>query len=152
MASSEQLEFNEAHAPQQNAIDAFNNVLPAIKSEIVKSRKHWDNHERRMWRRASHLSDKELTEFDIEKDLVEIRAAATSYGTIILGKIRIPAIKDDEGEGYLHVRIHDPPNRGNEDVIFHSLFTDEVRANPDDQPSDYRAVQTRNKPLEFFNE
>ena len=74
------------------------------------------------------VSDAELTEFDLERDLVAIRSGATPYGTIILGKIRIPAIAD----GYVHVRsvapsilistraaayetsttrIHDPPDR-----------------------------------------
>ena len=33
-----------------------------------------------------------------------MRSAPTTYGTIILGKIRIPAVKDDEGEGFIHVR------------------------------------------------
>ena len=58
-----------------------------------------------MWSRAAGLSDEELVGFDIEKDLVQIRSGATSYGTIIFGKIRIPAINDDEGEGFVHVRF-----------------------------------------------
>ena len=65
----------------------------------------------RMWSRAAGVSDHDLTNFDIKKDLVEVRAGPTTYGVIILGKIRLPAIKDDLGEGYIHVRIHDPPNR-----------------------------------------
>ncbi|KAI0766477.1 hypothetical protein BC629DRAFT_1538020 [Irpex lacteus] len=111
MASEEVLNFNPPHAPHQNAIEAFNVVLPTIKSEIIKSRHHWDKHEPKMWSRAAGLSDHELTAFTIEDDLVEVRSAATSYGNIILGKIRIPAVKDAEGEGFVHVRIHDPPNR-----------------------------------------
>ena len=81
-----------------------------------------------MFRRADGLSDKELADFDIEKDLMLVRSGATAYGTIVFGKIRIPAIKEG-GEGYIHVRcvprvcsdrvllahrayrIHDPPNR-----------------------------------------
>jgi len=58
-----------------------------------------------MWSRAAHLSDAELTSFNIEDDLVEIRSVPTSYGVIILGKIRIPAINDEKGEGFVHVRI-----------------------------------------------
>jgi len=46
-------------------------VLPTIKSEIVKSRKHWDKHEPRMWRRAADLTDDQLVAFTIEDDLVE---------------------------------------------------------------------------------
>jgi hypothetical protein len=70
-----------------------------------------------MWSRAKHLSDEELagftftkerSKYDKEKhgsrgdggDLVLVDNAATSYGEVILGKIRIPAITD----GYIHVR------------------------------------------------
>ncbi|PPQ62948.1 hypothetical protein CVT24_006188 [Panaeolus cyanescens] len=151
-ASVDQIKLNEAHPPKQNAIEAFNVILPTIKKEILKSRAHWDKHEPRMWARASKLSDDELTAFTIENDLVEVRSAPTSYGYIVFGKIRIPAVNDEEGEGFVHVRIHDPPNRGNADVIFHSLFTDEIRDDPDLPPVNYRAIQTVDKPLEFFNE
>lgn len=68
------------------------------------SRNRWDNHEPRMWTRAARLSDGELTKFNLNEDLVLVSSAATTYGTIILGKIRIPAINDDQGEGFIHVR------------------------------------------------
>ncbi|KAJ2931285.1 hypothetical protein H1R20_g5789, partial [Candolleomyces eurysporus] len=152
MASGEILNFNEPHPPAENAIEAFNNVLPTIKSEIVKSRRHWDLHEPKMWSRAQGLSEKELVDFTIENDLVEIRSAVTSYGVIILGKIRIPAVNDEEGEGFIHVRIHDPPNRGTEDVKFHSLFTDEGERDADGRPTKWRAIQTADVPLEFFHD
>ena len=71
-ASGEILTFNEPHPPAENAIEAFNVVLPTIKSEIVKSRRHWDLHEPKMWSRAQGLSDKELVDFTIENDLVEV--------------------------------------------------------------------------------
>ena len=57
-----------------------------------------------MWARAAGLSDAELVGFDLQQDLVLCRSGPTSYGTIILGKIRVPAINDDEGEGFIHVR------------------------------------------------
>jgi len=149
MASAEQLEFNEPHVPKENALTACTHILHTIKSEIVKSRHHWDQHEPKMWSRAHGISDHELAAFTIEKDLVLVRSAPTSYGTVILGKIRIPAIDD----GYIHIRIHDPPNRGTEDVIFHSLWTNEIRDNPeDDRPTRWEAIQTKETKLEFFNE
>ena len=77
---------------------------PAIKKEIIESRHHWNQHEPRMWSRAAHLSDHELASFSLRKDLVLVSSAATTYGTIILGKIRIPGINDDQGEGFVHVR------------------------------------------------
>jgi hypothetical protein len=49
---------------------------------MMSSRQDWDNHEPRMWSRASGLSDDQLTSFAIEDDLVEVRAGATAYGTI----------------------------------------------------------------------
>lgn len=103
-ASNEIITLNDPHPPAQNAIDAFAAVLPTIKAEIVKSRHHWDKHEPKMWARAAGLSDAELVDFSLERDLVEVRSAPTSYGSIILGKIRIPAVNDSEGAGYVHVR------------------------------------------------
>ncbi|EIN11847.1 hypothetical protein PUNSTDRAFT_63583, partial [Punctularia strigosozonata HHB-11173 SS5] len=152
VADAEELTFNAPHAPHPNALEAFNHVLHRIKAEIVKSREDWDKHEPRMWKRAAGLSDHDLTNFTLENDLVLVRSAPTSYGTIILGKIRIPAIKDELGEGFIHVRIHDPPNRGTDDVKFHSLFTNEARPNEEEPPTSWQAVQTADTPLDFFNE
>jgi len=152
MASNETVVFNEPHAPHPNAIDAFAAVLPAIKSAIVKSRHDWNKHEPKMWSRARHLSDDELTGFDLNKDLVEVRGGPTSYGTILLGKVRIPAVNDSEGEGFIHVRIHDPPNRGTQDVMFHSILTDEGNRDPEGRPTTWKAIQTTDRLLEFFNE
>jgi len=99
---------------------------------------------------------KERSEYDKDKhtsrgdggDLVLVDNAATSYGEIILGKIRIPAIMD----GYIHVRVHDPPNKGQDDVIFHSLFTDEGHRDADGHPKSWDAIQWEKTPLKFFNE
>ncbi|KAF8628861.1 hypothetical protein AX15_003654 [Amanita polypyramis BW_CC] len=150
--STETLTFNDPHPPRENAIEAFNVALHTIKAEVIKSRHHWNKHEPKMWSRAAGLSDHELASFTIGKDLVLVRSAITSYGSIILGKIRIPAINDTEGEGFIHVRIHDPPNKGDEDVMFHSLFTEEGDRNADGHPTTWRAIHTLDKPLEFFNE
>lgn len=57
-----------------------------------------------MWSRAAGLSDAQLTHFTIEHDLVQVCSGVVSYGTIILGKIKIPAVKDELGSGYVHVR------------------------------------------------
>ncbi|KAF8497640.1 hypothetical protein JB92DRAFT_2745419, partial [Gautieria morchelliformis] len=144
--------FQRGPPPHPSAIEAFTHVLHQIKSEILKSRHHWDKHEPKMWSRASSLSDHDLVNFDLANDLLQVRAGLTTYGTILLGKLRIPAVNDAEGEGFIHVRIHDPPNRGTADVIFHSLLTDEGNPDADGHPTTWRALQTRDKPLEFFNE
>lgn len=75
-----------------------------------------------MWARASGISDKDLVTFTLEvviiypsylnhelkcrqDDLVLVSSASTSYGTILLGKIRLPSVTDEEhGEGFVHVR------------------------------------------------
>ncbi|KAF8578701.1 hypothetical protein K439DRAFT_1621102 [Ramaria rubella] len=152
MASEETVVFNEPHAPHPSAIEAFSVVLTEIKSAIVQSRHDWDKHEPAMWSRAHGLSNHQLTQFTLAEDLVEVRAGATAYGTILLGKLRIPAVKDSEGEGFLHIRIHDPPNTGTQDVVFHSIFTDEGNRDSDGHPRTWRALQNRDTPLNFFNE
>ncbi|KAJ4476967.1 hypothetical protein C8J55DRAFT_94171 [Lentinula edodes] len=152
MASNEEVILNAPHQPHPNSLEAFGHVLQDIKHAIIHSRRDWDKHEPKMWSRASGISDQELVDFTLEKDLVVVRSAPVSYGTIILGKIRIPAINDEEGEGFIHVRIHDPPNRGTEDVKFHSIYTDEGNKNADGQATTWCAVQTKDTPLEFFNE
>lgn len=140
------------HAPHARAVEAFNRVLPEIRHAVITSRHDWDVHEPKMWSRAAGLSDKKLTAFTIEDDLVEIRAGVVSYGTILFGKIRIPAVNDELGEGFIHVRIHDPPNQGEEDVMFHSIFTMEGKRDADGHPHLWRAIQVKDEPLEFFNE
>ncbi|KAL1743847.1 hypothetical protein HDZ31DRAFT_64655 [Schizophyllum fasciatum] len=150
--SKDQVNFNAPHAPAENAFEAFGAVEGKIKAAILESRHHWDKHEPHMWSRAKDISDSDLVNFHLKDDLVLVSSGSTTYGTIILGKIRLPAIKDEQGEGFVHVRIHDPPNRGTEDVVFHSIWTDEVRPDPEAPPTEYHAVQTADKPLEFFNE
>jgi len=56
-----------------------------------------------MWARAARLSDDELTSFSRD-DLVLVRNGQASYGHIIFGKLRLPAVHDALGEGYIHIR------------------------------------------------
>lgn len=152
MASTDEVNVTAPHTPHERAIEAFNHVLREIKLAVIALRRNWDIHEPRMWSRAAGLSDVKLTTFTIEDDLVEIRTGAVSYGTIIFGKIRIPAVNDELGEGFIHVRIHDPPNKGEGDVMFHSIFTMEGKRDADGHPHLWRAIQVKAEPLEFFNE
>jgi len=147
MASAEEANLNTPHPPHENAIAAFKHVLHDIHAAVIKSRHEWDQHEPKMWARASALSDHQLAGFT-EHDVVEIRSGKVSYGTIIFGKIRIPAVKDEDGEGFIFVRIFDPPDRGTDDIKFHSIFHYESK----DHPAVWRAIHTKDTPLEFFNE
>jgi hypothetical protein len=56
-----------------------------------------------MWARAAGLSDDELTSFSRD-DFVQIRNGQASYGHVIFGKLRLPAVNDKLGEGFIHVR------------------------------------------------
>ncbi|KAJ6587147.1 hypothetical protein DFH09DRAFT_1142731 [Mycena vulgaris] len=165
MATIDQLDLSPPHAPKGHAIEAFEHVEAEIKAAILASRRDWDKHEPKMWSLASEISDAELVNFTIKDDLVVIRSAVTSYGPIILGKIRIKAIKinssgervpgkaaDDDSSGFIFVRIHDPPGDGIENVRFHSLFTDEGKDKDGNSNGVYRAIQTNSTPFEFFNE
>ncbi|KAK0558620.1 hypothetical protein OC844_005017 [Tilletia horrida] len=158
MASSADIQLSAEHPPTERAINAFKAIEDKIKHRIVKSRHDWDKHEPRMWAPAKDLSDEQLSDWSTEKDLVGIRAGAVSYGVIIFGRIRIPALPQT---GYVFVRIFDPSDeaRSDRDVELHSLFTNEIR-NPatENEPGkendiiDYRAIQTDDDKLEFFNE
>jgi len=151
MASAEEVELNVAHAPHENAIEAFGVVLHQIKNGIVKSRYDWDQHEPRMWARAHGITDHQLVgEIDLKKDLLEIRSGKVAYGTIIFGKIRVGT--NDGKEGVVHVRIIDPPNRGDSDVKFHSIFTECGAPNAEGHPTTWNAIHPVEKSLEFFNE
>ncbi|KAL8277674.1 hypothetical protein RQP46_009947 [Phenoliferia psychrophenolica] len=152
MADSSTVVLNEEHAPHPSALEAFGQVEHHIKFELVKLRHQWNKHEPRMFQRApvDTVSDEKLADWDLKKDLVSIRSGPTSYGTILIGKLRLPAVHDAQGEGFIHVRVHDPPTRGTQDVTFHSILTSEVRE--DDKVVEWSAIQTKDKALEFFNE
>ncbi|KAJ7680518.1 hypothetical protein DFH06DRAFT_1278526 [Mycena polygramma] len=172
MATLEQLDFSPPHPPKERAAEAFEHVAHEIKAAIVASRRDWDKHEPKMWALASQTSDHDLTHFTIKNDLVVVRSAVASYGNILLGKIRIRAIKldsagqlvpgevekdphgeiDDDKLGFIFVRIHDSPGDGVENVKFHSLFTEEGKDKEGHNNGVYRAIQLNSTPLEFFNE
>ncbi|KAF8325897.1 uncharacterized protein EI90DRAFT_3072176, partial [Cantharellus anzutake] len=94
-----------------------------------------------MWARASSLSNEDLVGFDIRKDLVEVRSGPTAYGQILFGRIRIPAVNDELGEGFVHVRVHHSPGEEQANVTFHSIQTEE---------SYHRAIHKKDDPFEFF--
>ncbi|KAJ6501041.1 hypothetical protein C8R47DRAFT_1108729 [Mycena vitilis] len=160
MATSEQLDFSPPHLPHERAVEAFEHVAHEIKAAIVASRHDWDKHEPKMWALASQTSDHDLTHFTVKNDLVAVRSAVASYGNILLGKIRIRAIKldsaegenDDDKLGFIFVRIHDSPGDGVENSKFHSLFTEEGKDKEGHNNGVYRAIQSNSTPLEFFNE
>ncbi|KNF03423.1 hypothetical protein PSTG_03364 [Puccinia striiformis f. sp. tritici PST-78] len=154
MATEATLEkpLNDAHPPNEHAFQLFDNCAATIRHELIKLRHHWDKHEPRMFSRAGSILDQDLGHFNINEDLTLIRAGMTSYGSVVFGKIRLPAVRDDEGEGFIHVRLHDPPGEGNQDAIFHSILTDEIKDTDTGHITSYKAIMRKEDPLVWFNE
>lgn len=151
MASAEQIAFNDPHKPHPNSIEAFRIRLSDIKTAIFRSRRDWDGHEPRMWKRASGISDDQLIgDIELERDLVLVRSGETTYGLILLGKIRVGT--NDNQQGFIHVRIHHPAGTASDNWTFHSIWTDEGTRDVDGKASTYNAIQWQDTPLEFFNE
>lgn len=56
-----------------------------------------------MWSRASGISDDQLIgDIDLDRDLVLVRSGETTYGIILLGKIKVGT--NDDKDGFIHVR------------------------------------------------
>ncbi|GAA5981273.1 hypothetical protein JCM11641_005630 [Rhodosporidiobolus odoratus] len=144
---SDTVELNPPHRPHANSVRAFCHVEEEIQRELMKLRHHWDQHEPRMFEAAKGITDDELTTWDLAEDLEIVRSSSSPYGSIIFGKLRIPAMTDS----YIHVRIHDTPGDGQESVKFHSIFTNEIR-DEEGKVVEWEAFQTKQAPLEFFNE
>jgi hypothetical protein len=126
-------------------------VILAYAYSPILSRHDWDKHEPQMYANVKDISDEDLTSFT-GSDLVAVRTASTSYGTLIFGKIQLKKAGKD---AYLHVRIHDPPDQeqSGKDVLFHSIHTLEGgKTTEDDRPTFYRAIMTQEDPIEFFHE
>lgn len=104
-----------------------------------------------MFARVSSLSDADLTDWDLTSDLVSVRSGPVAYGVILFGKIRLSRAKDEAGEAFIHVRLHDPPTgEGKKDVELHSIWTRVIKEG--EETVGYQAIQTEGVPLEFFNE
>ena len=92
-------------------------------------------------------------------------------GFVHVRYVELSGFRDDIQVEPLNNRIHDPPNRvcikshiyhmagnltrlaqGSGDVRFHSIFTEEIRPDEETPPTGFCAIQTLDKPLEFFNE
>jgi hypothetical protein len=173
MATSETVTLNEAHAPLQASIDAFNTILPSLKDELTKLRRDHDStsplhlltpslchsnppdpppeHEPEYFARVSSLSDSDLTSFT-SSDLASVRVANSAYGLHLFGKVRLPAVKD----AYIHVRIFGSAKEGTDgseaderEYKLHSVHTEETVKSDGDRV--YRAVFAEKDELEWFD-
>ncbi|KIK44603.1 hypothetical protein CY34DRAFT_79521, partial [Suillus luteus UH-Slu-Lm8-n1] len=154
-ASEEQIVLDDAHVPGEDAKNAFDEVAEAIKESIKKSRRSWKiHHESSMWARAAGLSDDELTSFSRD-DLVQVRNGQASYGHVIFGKLRLPAVNDKLGEGFIHhfllIHYSSHVNRqGSSGWKLHAIHHLTASFDEDGHPHSWRAIHPHNYPLEFF--
>lgn len=95
----------------------------------------------------AHLSDEDLTGFSAE-DFDLVRVGPSAYGVHIFGRVRIPALPTD-GPCYIFFRLCDKGK--NEEATFHSFHTEQ---SPDEANGGfkYRAVFTKDDPIEWFDE
>ncbi|KAH7083167.1 hypothetical protein BKA63DRAFT_403431 [Paraphoma chrysanthemicola] len=151
MATEETVQLNEAHAPHQASIDAFNSVLQSVKAELVKLRHTHDKHEPEYFRAVADLSDHDLASFTAN-DLESVRVATSAYGLHLFGKVRVPTAQD----AYIHVRIFGSAKDGTDgntlderEYKLHSIHTEEVVKKDGDRV--YRAIFKKDDALEWFD-
>lgn len=105
-----------------------------------------DKHEPEYFAAVRHLSDHELAGFTAD-DFVEVRAAVSAYGVILFGRLRVPAMPED-GPAYVHFRIFS--TGPDDEAKFHSFHTEE-KEDADGGGKSFRAIFTKNDPLEWFD-
>ncbi|KAI5862664.1 hypothetical protein GGS23DRAFT_86257 [Durotheca rogersii] len=155
MATAETVELGEPHAPREESIKVFNEIEADLKKTLLHMKHTYLKHEPEYFAAVQSLPDAALTGFGAV-DLEQVRVGASAYGVHLFGKVRIPAAGDPPA--YLHFRAfvggdgHDRPGV----ATLHAIHTEErlVPADGDgDAPADrrYRAVFTRDDPLEWFD-
>lgn len=95
----------------------------------------------------AHLSDHDLTSFTLE-NFEEVRVGMSAYGYHLFGRLRIPELPAD-GPCYIFFRAFDTGKDA--EAKFHSFHTEEAE-DTENGGKKYRAVFTKDDPLEWFNE
>ncbi|EMD93436.1 hypothetical protein COCC4DRAFT_31187 [Bipolaris maydis ATCC 48331] len=157
MATEDTVDLSDSHAPHQASLDAFSSILEDVKAELIKLRRDHDKHEAEYFARVRHLSDAQLTSFSAS-DLELVRVATSAYGIHLFGKVKLRALDDgdDNGGGYIHIRIFGAAKEGTDGssadervYSLHSIHTEEVVKEDGDRV--YRAVFGKEDALEWFD-
>jgi hypothetical protein len=146
MATASTVSLGDPHKPGPDSLKAFEVVESELKKELVRIRRDHNRHESEYFAAVDHLGDTELTGFQAN-DFVLVRVATSAYGTHLLAKLRIPAMPED-GPAYVHCRIFVTGN-DDEPAKLHSFHTEEK--GEDGQDKTYRAIFTKDDPLEWFD-
>jgi len=142
MATKETADLGAVHPPKAESIKAFKEIEHELKHELVKLRHQHDKHEKEYFAAVADLSDADLAGFSAD-DFEAVRVAATAYGLILFGKLRIPA----QPGAYLHFRAY---SAGPDDEAkFHSFHTEETEEA--DGNKKFRAIFTKNDELDWFD-
>lgn len=104
-------------------------------------------HDAHSSRVQAHLSNDDLAGFTLE-NFEEVRVGMSAYGYHLFGRLRIPALPAD-GPCYIFFRAFDTGK--DEEAKFHSFHTEETE-DTENGGKKYRAIFTKNDPLEWFNE
>lgn len=145
MATAETVDLGPPHSPKEESINVFDEIEHELKKHLVHLRHQHDKHEPEYFQAVSHLSDAELASFSAD-DFREVRVAATAYGIILFGRIRLPAMPDD-GPCYVHFRAF---TTGPDDQAkFHSIHTEEKEDVGGGRS--FHAIFTAAHPLEWFD-
>ena len=93
------------------------------------------------------MSDQELAGFS-DDDFKEVRVGVSAYGIHLFGKVKIPALPES-GPSYIHFRAFTTGSDDGDVSKLHSIHTEEK----DDGSggTKYRAIFTKNDPLEWFD-
>jgi hypothetical protein len=165
MATEDQVELTEAHAPLQASIDAFSSVLESVKHELLKIRHEHDSmiphlvlpiaqltlleHEPEYFAAVKDFSNNELASFDASS-LESVRAGTSAYGLHIFGKVKIADGK------YIHIRLFGSAKEGTDgsstderEYKLHSIHTEDVVKESGDHV--FRAIFGKNDELEWFD-
>ncbi|KAI5839948.1 hypothetical protein DFP73DRAFT_483082 [Morchella snyderi] len=145
MASAETCPLNAPHPPQEGSVQAFQALLPTIKSSLITLRHKHSKHSPDYFAAVEGVSDADLTAFGAE-DLVCVRVGTSAYGIHIFGKVQLPKTQG----GYIHIRMFVGGGEGEKTYKLHCIYTEEKEA--EDGRKSFRAIMGEGDELEWFNE
>lgn len=149
MATADTAQLSEPHAPKPASLQLYDEIEQDLKKLLLHERHDKAKHELPYFAAAEHVSDHDFVGFH-QSDLELVRHAAVAYGHIIFGKLRIPALAEGSQNCYVHFRAFEP-EPGTDDVKaeVHSIHTE--RLEEPDGGFRYRALFTKDDPLEWFD-
>ncbi|KAH8177533.1 hypothetical protein LIA77_02615 [Sarocladium implicatum] len=141
-ATAETVHLDALHAPKEDAIKAFDAILPELKKELVHMRKERQKHEPEYFAAVDSLSDDQLADFST-KDITGVRVGKTAYGIHLFAKLQLPAASGS----FIQFRVF--VAGGDEPPKLHSIHTEEK--DDGNGGKSYRAVFQDSDELEWFD-